>query len=56
LKSELVEIPGIGPKTTQRLLSHFGSLEKVRQAAAEELQAVVNKRQSEAIRKYFAAM
>jgi excinuclease ABC subunit C len=54
LNSELVEIAGIGPKSVQKLLSHFGSLEKIRKASAEELRIVVTKRQSEAIRKHFA--
>jgi len=55
LNSELVEIPGIGPKTVQKLLTRFGSLSKIRDATAEELLAVVSKRQSEAIRGHFAS-
>jgi excinuclease ABC subunit C len=35
------EIPGIGPKRKQLLLQHFGSLEKVRMATREELQAKI---------------
>jgi len=50
-----VEIPGIGPKTVQKLLTRFGSLSKIRDATAEELLAVVSKRQSEAIRGHFAS-
>jgi len=53
--SELADIPGIGPKSTQKLLSHFGSLKKVREASDDELMAVVSRRQSEAIRSHFAA-
>lgn len=53
--SELAEIPGIGPKSTQKLLSHFGSLEKIRGASAEELMTVVSRRQCEAIRAHFGA-
>jgi len=54
LSSELVEIAGIGPKSVQKLLSHFGSLEKIRIASAQELLVVVTKRQSEAIQRHFA--
>ena len=55
LSSELVEISGIGPKTTQKLLAHFGSLEKIRAATVDELNTVVTRRQSEAIRMHFGA-
>jgi excinuclease ABC subunit C len=53
LTSELVEISGVGPKTTQKLLTHFGSLEKIKAAAIEDLMTVVSKRQADAIRKHF---
>jgi excinuclease ABC subunit C len=43
LRSELEQIPGVGEKTVQKLLKHFGSLEGVRQASEEELAAVVGK-------------
>jgi excinuclease ABC subunit C len=49
----LVEIAGIGPKSVQKLLFHFGSLDKIRTASLEELLAVVTKRQAQAIRKHF---
>jgi excinuclease ABC subunit C len=41
LTSELHEIPGIGPRTVQKLLRSFGSLEKVRSASDSELGRVV---------------
>jgi excinuclease ABC subunit C len=37
--SILNDIPGIGPKRRRALIRHFGSLEKIRQATVEELQA-----------------
>ncbi|MFN7923052.1 MAG: excinuclease ABC subunit UvrC [Bryobacteraceae bacterium] len=37
LKSELLEIEGIGPMTIKRLLTEFGSLEDVRNAAEDAL-------------------
>src|SRR2546425_1987708 len=44
LTSELSEISGIGLKTTQKLLTHFGSLAKIRDATVEDLQDVVKRR------------
>jgi excinuclease ABC subunit C len=53
LTSELNEISGIGLKTTQKLLTHFGSLAKIRQATVEDLQDVVNRPQAEAVWRHF---
>ena len=53
LTSELCQIPGIGVKTTQKLLSHFGSLSKIREASVDELLTVATKPQAEAVWKYF---
>jgi excinuclease ABC subunit C len=38
--SELDDIPGIGEVRKKALLRHFGSVEKIRQASAEELAGV----------------
>jgi excinuclease ABC subunit C len=43
LSSELAEAPGIGEKTVRKLLTRFGSSERVRQASEEELAAVVGR-------------
>jgi excinuclease ABC subunit C len=43
LRSELDQIPGIGEKTVTKLLHHFGSLERVRQAPEEEVAKVAGK-------------
>jgi excinuclease ABC subunit C len=56
--SELLDIPGVGPRTRQRLLEHFGSIRAIRQTAEKNpdaLTAVVNKATAEKIRTYFAA-
>ncbi len=52
-KTELLEIPGVGERTTKRLLQHFGSLEAVRQADVAALSAVVNSPQANAILRHF---
>ena len=54
--SELDEIPGVGSRTRQRLLEHFGSVRSLKQAAAQHpdaLEAVVNKATAEKIVRFF---
>jgi excinuclease ABC subunit C len=51
--SELLDIPGVGTLTRQRLLAHFGSLREVQQATAESLAAVVPRKTAESIWKHF---
>lgn len=43
LTSELNNIPGIGPRTVEKLLKSFGSLSRVKEATPEELAAVAGK-------------
>jgi excinuclease ABC subunit C len=51
--SELLNIPGVGAHTRQRLITHFGSLRDVQQATAESLAAVVPRKTAEAIWRHF---
>jgi excinuclease ABC subunit C len=51
--SELLNIPGVGLQTRQRLLTHFGSLRDVQQATAESLAAVVSRKTAETIWRHF---
>jgi excinuclease ABC subunit C len=51
--SELLSIPGVGPRTRQRLLEHFGSLRGIRNAPPDALTAVVNATTAKKIRGYF---
>ncbi|MBN9614191.1 MAG: excinuclease ABC subunit C [Acidobacteriales bacterium 59-55] len=51
--SELLEIPGVGPRTRQRLIEHFGSIRGIRQAGPDALTAVVNSATAARIRKHF---
>ena len=43
MRSELEQIPGIGEKTVMKLLRHFGSLERVREAPEEELARIAGR-------------
>jgi excinuclease ABC subunit C len=54
-ESELLSIPGVGPRTRQRLIEHFGSVRGIRQASPDALTAVVNAATAEKIRRYFAS-
>ena len=53
--SELDAIPGVGPRTRQRLLQHFGSIRGIKQATPDALTAVVSPATAAKIRSHFAA-
>ena len=55
LRSELDEIPGIGPQRRRKLLTSFGSVAGVRRASREELAAVVGAPTADAILAFFAS-
>ena len=42
LRSELDDIPGVGPATRHKLLAHFKTVAAIRKATQEELKVVVN--------------
>ena len=50
LRSELDQIPGVGEKTVLKLLRHFGSLERVREASEEQLAGVAGSAAARRIR------
>ncbi len=49
LHSALVDIPGIGERTAEKLLRRFGSLARLREASLEELSRVVTRPQAQHI-------
>ena len=53
LKSALDDIKGIGPKAKEKLLKHFESLEKIREASPEELKEILGAKKSELLLKSF---
>jgi len=55
LRSELDQVPGVGPRRRKKLLTTFGSLAGVRRATREELAAVVGAKTADAVLAFFAA-
>ena len=53
IQTELTKIQGIGEKTADKLLTHFGSTEKVKTALFSELQEVVGKSAATKVINYF---
>ena len=51
--TELTGIEGVGEKTSEKLLVHFGSVAKIKVAPVEELEALVGKRATKQVVKYF---
>jgi excinuclease ABC subunit C len=56
LTSELHDIPGIGPKTVEKLLRTLGSMERVRQASDAELSRVVGTAATGRLRKHLSLL
>jgi excinuclease ABC subunit C len=53
LHTELVDIPGIGERTAQKLLRRFGSVSRVRALSLEELSSVLSRGQARQVFDYF---
>jgi excinuclease ABC subunit C len=53
IKSDLDQINGIGPKTKETLLKHFGSVEKLKDASPSELETVVGHSKTVVLTEYF---
>ena len=51
--SALLEVPGIGERTAEKLLRHFGSPAQVEKASVDELRAVVTRGQADRLAEYF---
>lgn len=52
-KSELDQIKGIGPRTKEILLKHFGSVDKIKEAPPEELKKIVGRSKESVLTRYF---
>lgn len=53
LGTELTNIPGIGEKTADKLLQHFGSVKKIKQASFGEIATVTGGAVAKKLRTYF---
>src|SRR5690242_14840550 len=47
--SALSEIPGVGPKTVQKLLKEFGSVANIQRAGVEKLSTIISRKSAEKI-------
>jgi excinuclease ABC subunit C len=54
LTSELHDAPGIGQKTVEKLLRHFGSAERVRHATEAELRQVIGRAATQKLKDFYA--
>nr|HEV7953807.1 excinuclease ABC subunit UvrC [Candidatus Acidoferrales bacterium] len=55
IHTELLEIPGVGERTAQKLLRRFGSVTRVRQASEEDLALIVTRSQAAKLIEHFRA-
>ena len=53
LRSELEDVPGVGPKRREALRKHFGSMRAIREADVETLSAMVPRAAAEAVYRHF---
>ena len=49
LRTSLVEIPGVGERTAQRLLRRFGSVTRLRQLSVDQLATEVSRAQAQRV-------
>jgi excinuclease ABC subunit C len=52
IQTELTGIEGIGEVTAEKLLTTFGSVKRIREATAEELEAVIGKKATKQVVKH----
>jgi excinuclease ABC subunit C len=52
--TELTKIPGIGAATSEKLLQHFKSVKRLKDASAEEIEGIVGKAATKKVKIYFA--
>ena len=50
IKTEIEELKGIGKHTADKLLQHFKSVKKIKEASFEELEQVIGKQKAEIVR------
>lgn len=53
LQTQLTEIEGIGEKKSEKLLKHFGSVKKIKEASQEQIAELLNAKDAEKIISFF---
>ena len=53
-QTELTEVEGIGEKTAQKLLKHFGAVKNIKSANRDEVEKIAGKKVAEKLYAYFA--
>lgn len=53
ITTELTKIPGIGEKTAEKVLSHFGSVKKIKEASHTEISTIIGLAATKKIKTYF---
>jgi excinuclease ABC subunit C len=48
-KTALSDVPGVGPRTAQKLLREFGSIANIYRAGLEKISAVISRKSAEKI-------
>jgi excinuclease ABC subunit C len=56
IASEIDSIEGVGPRTREKLLKHFGSVKKLKSAFIEDIEAVVGKSLARKVHDHFAGI
>jgi excinuclease ABC subunit C len=54
-RTALHDIPGVGPKTAQKLLKEFGSVANLKRTSVERLSQVISKKQAQRLVESFAS-
>ncbi len=52
LKTQLLALPGVGPVLSEKLLTHFGSIESLKRASLEDLKAILGARRAQTLYQY----
>lgn len=55
IKTGIEDLPGIGKSTAEKLLRHFKSLKKVREAPLEEIERLIGKKKAEIVKRLASA-
>ena len=53
IKSELEQVEGVGPKSIEKLLKHFGSVKRLKESNKEEIKQVVGEKLAEKLTNFF---